>query len=196
MMKYCASCSNECPATLRFCPRCGHTQFNSSPRQNNHNQSGIYDPSNINNPYNPNNNANSSSKYYGVKGWLKFFTILMVFVWPIINAASIVFVLYLLRENLIPENEKNYFIFSLCAYLCVIVGLMYSGLKIWKIETGAISHTKKFLWILLFYNIFDGIYYSIAYSKVELGISGIFWTAVILVYFYKSKRVKNTFPHQ
>ena len=194
-MKYCRSCSNECLETLRICPKCGHAEF-STERSNNddHGDGGLrVTPIDVNSS-DQQTVGGTTPKLYGVKGWLKFFVILFVFVWPLMGVASFLYVLDLL--NMFPESEKTYFIFSLCVGACMNIGFIYCGVLIWKIRTGAISFTKKLLWFCFAYYVLDLFLYSMIVEPSAQGVGMVFWTLIFLGYFSTSKRVKNTFPQQ
>lgn len=146
----------------------------------------------------------------GVKGWLLFFCISLIFIDPIISLPLII--LYLVNTN----NPLNYYpLLHLILDIDLIVNVLilllgiYVGITIWILRPNSIRYANLFLNAYLGYTILSFLIfftivpsYDINYNSATVGffsdtfrgtIYSIGYVIVWKLYLKKSERVKNTF---
>lgn len=145
----------------------------------------------------------------GVRGWLLFFCISLVFINPLINIPFII--LYFDKNNLLtifPLINTTLTIDLVITFLLVILGI-YMGIKLWILHTRAIANTNLYLNSLLGYSIISFFAYFIVVASYDIGfnstsvqflgnnfrstIYSIVYVIVWKLYLKNSERVKNTF---
>lgn len=149
----------------------------------------------------------------GVKGWLLFFCISLIFIDPLITLPLII--LYFVNTN----NPLNYYpllqiILNIDVILNILILLLgiFVGITIWILRPYAIRYANLFLNAYLGYTILSFLVYftivpsyDIDYNSATIGffsdtfrgtIYSIGYVIIWKLYLKKSERVKNTFPSQ
>lgn len=146
----------------------------------------------------------------GVKGWLLFFCISLIFIGPIISLPTII--VYLVNIN----NPLNYdplpnLILNIDVIVSTLILLfgIYVGITIWRVRPNSIRYANIFLNAYLGYTILSFLIiftivpsYDIIYNSETVGFLGdtfretVYSIGSVIVwklYLKKSERVKNTF---
>ena len=146
----------------------------------------------------------------GVRGWLLFFCISLVFINPLINIPLII--LYIANQHntltIFPLLNITLIIDLVITSLFSLIGI-YVGIKLWIIHSRAISNANLYLNSLLIYSIISFVAYFIAIASYDVSfnstsvkflgdnfrstIYSIGYVIVWKLYLKNSERVKNTF---
>lgn len=160
-----------------------------------------------------NENEEQKALLIGVKGWLLFFCISLIFLNPLINLLSSI--PYLIKDNYFLNF---YPLLKLVTYIDFVLSFtlsafgIYAGIKIWIVRPDAIRLANSFLNVLLVYAIVSPLIifllyfiYSINFSSeiVELfgnifreTVHSALYVIIWKLYLKNSERVKNTFGVQ
>jgi hypothetical protein len=211
-VKYCDKCGNECIETMRVCPQCGNSNFSdtaptiisqSPPPQ-------ISDTATdqpveatlkpvTRSPASSTATTTPPQKLVGIRGWLLFFVISLIFIGPIILAATLAPEIGLLG-TLPSSDEKNIAVFIICVAAILGLASIFIGVQIWQVKINAIRYAKIYLIASVIINLGAAIllYNTLgeAIGPKELIID--FFRTLIgcgiwYAYLSFSKRVKNTF---
>jgi len=146
----------------------------------------------------------------GVRGWLLFLCISLVFINPLLNIPLII--LYIANQHntltIFPLLNITLIIDLVITSLFSLIGI-YTGIKLWIIHSRAIANANLYLNLLLIYSIIAFVAYliSIASNNVSFNstsvkflgdnfrstIYSIGYVIVWKLYLKNSERVKNTF---
>ena len=146
----------------------------------------------------------------GVRGWLLFFCISLVFINPLINISLII--LYTANQHntstIFPLLNTTLIIDLVITSLFSLIGI-YVGIKLWIIHSRAISNANLYLNSLLIYSIISFLAYFIVIASYDVSfnstsvkflgdnfrstIYSIGYVIVWKLYLKNSERVKNTF---
>jgi magnesium-transporting ATPase (P-type) len=157
-----------------------------------------------------NENEEQKAPLIGVKGWLLFFCISLIFLNPLINLISSI--PYLIKDNYFlnfyPLLKLVTFIDIVLSFTLLAFGI-YVGIRIWIVSPDAIRSANSFLNVLLVYAIVSPLIifslyfiYSINFSNeiVELfgnifreTVHSVLYVIIWKLYLKNSERVKNTY---
>lgn len=146
----------------------------------------------------------------GVRGWLLFFCISLVFINPLINIPLII--LYIANQHntltMFPLLNTTLMLDLVTTSLFSLIGI-YIGIKLWIIHSRAIANANLYLNSLLGYSIISFFAYFIVIASYDIGfnstsvqflgnnfrstIYSIGYVIIWKLYLKNSERVKNTF---
>jgi hypothetical protein len=146
----------------------------------------------------------------GVRGWLLFFCISLVFINPLINIPLLI--LYIDNQHnaltMFPLLNTTFIIDLVITSLFSLIGI-YIGINLWKIHSRAIANANLYLYSFLIYSIISFTAYFISIASYDISfnstsikflgdnfrstIYSIGYVIVWKLYLKNSERVKNTF---
>lgn len=198
--RFCSKCGAKLPTGAEFCPKCGKPVPKSTWRESRVTEANTNDKSIIEQSDETNNNSASKVKSgpVGVGGWLTLFLITvlgtvaaLVFdiiqTVPNLNGDNAVFLLPIVAMELAIVVFALIILFKLSSQKKIVVRYV----KIYLIL--AISQGAYVLFLLQLYKSLGSLGSDVESQMFSLGIRNIFFALVWLLYFYNSKRVKNTF---
>jgi hypothetical protein len=140
--------------------------------------------------------STDAARYYGVKGWLRFFVTILMIVQPV---AAVILVTYMwgsVFEHLrwMSFEETSYFVTT--AFVEVILSFVgiWVAVKLNRIEPDAVRYTK--IWLLA-----SGVWALVSFilsvgadiTDVRGFVQALAWVAIWYSYFSKSERVRCTY---
>ncbi|MDH5468215.1 MAG: DUF2569 domain-containing protein [Candidatus Aminicenantes bacterium] len=142
------------------------------------------------------------SKYYGVKGWLLFFCIILTILSPILTS----FVLIASYGEFL-SLFYDYPALRVIAILYILINIgitifgVVAGVKLWAKRPNAVRITRAYLTTFLLFNIYGGLLvfimellaHSVSGSYLQGLIGSFIYFFIWNSYFNKSKRVNATF---
>lgn len=148
----------------------------------------------------------SNDKYKGVKGWLRFLCILLVFILPLLSVVVVVQSYEQTSDSFSYYDGLEALFYAETVVILAIMGFgVFAGMSLWKMKQGAVKKTFIFLWLYLgHFAVFTFLYpMVIDFSSRQ---EGIYWEKVLRLviakvafagiwfwYLKKSKRVEATF---
>ena len=146
----------------------------------------------------------------GVRGWLLFFCISLVFINPLINIPLII--LYIANQHntltIFPLLNTTLIIDLVITSLFSLIGI-YVGIKLWEIHSRAISYTNLYLNSLFIFSIVTFVVYFVLIASYDESFNSTFvkflgdnfkstvytigYVIAWKLYLRNSERVKNTF---
>jgi hypothetical protein len=147
--------------------------------------------------------AGSPHPLYGVKGWLKFFVVVNLYVAPVIFVLRIV--LSWVGFSILAENYPRIILVGVVETLVgglFVVKFIQIARRLRDIRPGVVQEAKAWLKVILVWSIVDAPFAFISGMDADAllpgAIKGIVTTAIAFAiwhtYFSVSKRVKATFP--
>jgi RNA polymerase subunit RPABC4/transcription elongation factor Spt4 len=146
----------------------------------------------------------------GVRGWLLFFCISLVFINPLLNIPLTI--LYIVNQHntltIFPLLNITLIIDLVITSLFSLIGI-YIGIKLWRIQSRAIPNANLYLNLLLIYSIIAFVAYLISIASNDVSFNSksvkflgdnfrstvysIGYVIAWKLYLKNSERVKNTF---
>ena len=203
--KYCTNCGVECMQSMRTCYECGNEDFSDTPVTIKPKTSSLSAEQPVaSNPQKPMPWETSSAgkpPLVGVRGWLLFFVIIIVFISPIYAGYEIKNLVELIADPKFPSGVlKNWMVAIACAAALLVLYGVYAGVQLWSVKSGAVKTAKTYLvvaavlpWVicLIFLQFLTGP--EIFKNMGGEVIGGMIFSGIWYWYLASSRRVKDTY---